>query len=209
MSLWAGADSLDLAGKVKGASTDTMATILGGTGADTLDFNGTVQHATILGGTDAANTFNFSTTVDDSTIRGGTGADSLTVTGVASNALFAGGAAADEFTFSSGSTATSIYAGAGNDSVIFSASTKAGTGNTYFFGASDGADYSPLRYFHRWWWSDHCGRRSLRCNFWPRLVCWCIHCLFGNIWNHEHGLRWNWHPLLEQHHRFRHDWCFG
>ena len=46
-----------------------MSTILGGTGADTLDFNATVQYATILGGTDAASQIDFSTTVDDSTVE--------------------------------------------------------------------------------------------------------------------------------------------
>ena len=33
-----------------------------------------------------------------------------------------------------------IYAGAGNDSVVFGGSGVLGSGNTYFFGASDGAD---------------------------------------------------------------------
>ena len=77
--------------------------------------------------------------VDDSTIRGGSGADTLGVTGVASNAVFAGGGGADEFTFSA-ATGTSVYAGAGNDGVIFSGVGAVGVNNTYYFGASDGDD---------------------------------------------------------------------
>ena len=115
-----------------------MATILGGSGADTLDFNSTVQYATVLGG-EGVSTFDFASTVDDSTIRGGSGADTLGVTGVASNAVFAGGGGADEFTFSA-ATGTSVYAGAGNDSVIFSGVGAVGVNNTYYFGASDGDD---------------------------------------------------------------------
>ena len=61
-----------------------MATILGGTGADTLDFSTSVQYA-ILGGTDSAGRLVFDTTVDDSTVRGGSGADTLTVTGIHQN----------------------------------------------------------------------------------------------------------------------------
>ena len=152
----AGADSIAVKAKVKGASTDTMATILGGTGADTLDFDGTVQYATILGGTDTASKIDFATTVDDSSVRGGTGADTLGITGIYQNSLIAGGGGADEFTFTTGSTGSSIYAGAGNDSVVFGGSGVLGSGNTYFFGASDGADTLSFRFIHRWW-SDHCG----------------------------------------------------
>ena len=136
----AAADSIAFNGLVLGANTTTMATILGGTGADTLDFNSTVQYATILGGTDTASLIDFASTVDDSTVRGGSGADTLGVTGIYQNSLFAGGAGADSFTFTTGSTGSSIYAGAGNDSVIFSASDNEGVSNTYYFGASDGND---------------------------------------------------------------------
>ena len=92
----AGADSLVFNGVVAGASTTTMATILGGTGADTLDFNASVKYATILGGTDSANDIDFASTVDEVTVRGGTGIDTLGVTGKYTSSLFAGGEGADD-----------------------------------------------------------------------------------------------------------------
>ena len=80
-----------------------MATILGGTGADTLDFNSSVQYATILGGTDTASKIDAATTVDDSTVRGGTGADTLIVTGIYHICSARRWSGADEFTFTTGS----------------------------------------------------------------------------------------------------------
>ena len=48
----AGADSLVFNVAVGGVNSSTMATILGGTGADTLDFNATILYASVLGGSD-------------------------------------------------------------------------------------------------------------------------------------------------------------
>ena len=135
----AGADSVVFNGVVKGTNTTTMTTVLGGAGADTLDFNSSIQYATILGG-DAANRIDAGSTVDESTLRGGSGADSLIVTGKGTSALLAGGAAADIFTITTGHTGSSIYAGAGNDSVDFGGAGTRGANNTYYFGASDGKD---------------------------------------------------------------------
>ena len=48
---------------VHGNNATTLATILGGTGADTLDFNKKLQNATVLGGTDTASLINATTVV--------------------------------------------------------------------------------------------------------------------------------------------------
>ena len=50
-----------------------MATILGGTGSDTLDFNSTIQNATVLGGSDTLGLIDVEQLMS-STVRGGTGA---------------------------------------------------------------------------------------------------------------------------------------
>ena len=46
---------------MKGANANTLTTILGGTGADTLDFNGVISYAIVLGGTDTASLINATT----------------------------------------------------------------------------------------------------------------------------------------------------
>ena len=108
----------------------------------------------------------------------------LTVTGVATECSVAGGAGADEFTFSNGSTGTSIYAGAGNDSVAFDGdqdvrvratptSSVLLTEDTLSFGSS------PLVVV------CGCGRRCIRCNFWLRLVCRRIRRCNWHCGNHE------------------------
>ena len=84
----------NLAGAV-GVSTETATTILGGTGADTLDFNSTVLFATVLGGTDAANHIEVAGAVTSSTLRGGTGNDTITFAGVLNSAVGAGGSGVD------------------------------------------------------------------------------------------------------------------
>ena len=116
-----------------------MATILGGTGADTLDFNSTVEYATVLGGSDTLTLIDAASAVSYSTLRGGTGNDTINVAGAINNAVIAGGSGVDSFSFSGGSTGSSVFAGAGNDSVYFSAAdTNAST--TYYFGKTDGKD---------------------------------------------------------------------
>ena len=53
-----------------------MSTILGGTGADTLDFNGNVSSPPSLV-VPIRQQHQLRSTVDESTVRGGTGADTL------------------------------------------------------------------------------------------------------------------------------------
>ena len=148
-----------------------MATILGGTGADTLDFNGAILNATVLGGTDTASLIAVTDQVDSSTIRGGSGNDTITFAGlVNSGTVVAGGAGADSFF--NGATGTSIFAGAGNDSIYFDgglAASKTGT-TTYYFGKTDGKDtLLRLPYWYRW--SCDCCRCCIRCHLW-RPVQW-------------------------------------
>ena len=135
----AGADSLVFSGAVGGVNTTTMATILGGTGADTLDFNSTILNASVLGGTDGANLFSVTGAVTSSTLRGGSGNDTIDFTAAVDGVVVAGGAGADSFTFSSGATGSSISAGAGNDSVYFSGDQGIDSA-TYYFGKTDGKD---------------------------------------------------------------------
>ena len=60
-----------------------MATILGGTGADTLDFNNVnPEFASVLGGTDSANLFEASSAITSSTLRGGSGNDTIDFSGM-------------------------------------------------------------------------------------------------------------------------------
>ena len=137
----AGADSLVFNGAVGGVNTTTMATILGGTGADTLDFNSTILNATVLGGTDTASLISVTGQVDTSTLRGGSGNDTVDFTTLVNNGVVAGGAGADSFSFN-GATGSSIYAGSGNDSIYFDGgliTSKTGT-TTYYFGKTDGKD---------------------------------------------------------------------
>ena len=123
-----GADSLVFNGKVYGVNTATMATILGGTGADTLDFNAEVAFATVLGGTDTASLISAASGVTSSTLRGGTGNDTITFAGAFSKTLVNGAGGADSFSFSGGAaTGSSIVAGAGNDSIYFSGDAVAAT----------------------------------------------------------------------------------
>ena len=133
----AGADSLTFNGAVVGESTATMSTILGGTGADTLDFNSTIDKASVLGGTDSANYVQVAGAVTSSTLRGGSGADTIDFAAVLTGAVAAGGSGADSFSFV-GSTGSSIYAGAGNDSIHFGIEELPTT--TYYFGKTDGKD---------------------------------------------------------------------
>ena len=146
----AGADSLVFNGIISGKNTSTLATILGGTGADTLDVNKAVTFATILGGTDSANTMVFGAAsaggaVKTSSVRGGTGNDTITFNygGVGTNVdnvLIAGGSGADSIGVTWAMTGSSIYAGAGNDSVYMGGQGDAQKTTTYYFGKTDGKD---------------------------------------------------------------------
>ena len=134
----AGADSLVFTEAMKGANANTLTTILGGTGADTLDFNGVISYATVLGGTDTASLIDAGGQVTSSTLRGGTGNDTISFGAAATGLVAVGGTGADSMTFS-GSTGSSIYAGSGNDSVVFSG-TVGTASTTYYFGKTDGKD---------------------------------------------------------------------
>ena len=117
-----------------------MATVLGGTGADTLDFNklfSTPPSLAVL----ILSLIDFATTVDDSTIRGGTGADTLTVTGVSIRTLCS--QVELELIRSPSPLDPLVPASTPvpeTTASIFSSIQRGGTGNTYYFGASDGND---------------------------------------------------------------------
>ena len=115
-----------------------MATILGGTGADTLDFNSTILNASVLGGSDTLGLIDVEGVVTSSTLRGGTLNDTIDFAAAFSGSLVDGGTGADSFTFQ-GATGSSVLAGSGNDSIYFGNHSGIAT-TTYYFGKTDGKD---------------------------------------------------------------------